>query len=94
MASIQTQVIVSTPALLHTGAGYLQALLASHTQGAAETIILYDNTSAAGTPLLTLNLAAGTPPFTLFLSNHHLIQFTTGLYIDPGKCNVRVWLIA
>ena len=83
---------------LHTGAGRLFALLLSHNQTSAQTVTLYDNTAASGTVLAQMHLHPQQSPTYLRLGaapgREEGLQFSHGLTVDPGTCDVMLWLAA
>lgn len=86
-----TYIAASTPALVHTGAGWLSGVVASHAQAAAQTVTIYDNVAAAGVPALVVHVAPGASPAVIMLTPAQAVGFSTGLYVDPGGCDVGVW---
>ncbi len=74
---------------LHTGKGWLLAVLVSHGQAAAQTVTFYDNTAASGAVILTLTLPANPAPcYVEFLAP---IAFSQGLTVAPAGADVNVW---
>ena len=74
------------------GKGYLHAILISTaTSGAVQTATFYDSLAGSGEVLLVLNLyyLYSNPNHIVFPANMPL-EFTTGLTIDPGNCDVHV----
>ena len=78
-------------ATVHTGPGLLLGLLISHAEAAAQTVTLYDNTSAAGTVLLAIDVAPEASPAHLVFPRDLAPAFATGLHVVPGACKVALW---
>ncbi|MEW5870729.1 MAG: hypothetical protein AB1894_15760 [Chloroflexota bacterium] len=82
----------STTKTIHTGPGQVLSILATTTNGAAQTITLYDNTAASGDILLTINLIAY-GPVIIILPLEHRLRFDTGLtVVTPATvtCHVTI----
>lgn len=88
-----TYVAAGAPALVHAGAGWLSGVVASHAQAAAQTVTIYDNTAAAGVPVLVVHVAPAASPAVVMLTPGQAIPFSTGLVVDPGGCDVGVWAV-
>ncbi len=88
-----TYVGAGSPALVHTGAGWLTGVVASHGQAAAQTVIVRDGTTGAGTVVCFLHVAPEASPTLLMLTPGQAIPFETGLHVDPGGCDVGVWAV-
>lgn len=88
-----TYIAASTPTLIHTGAGWLSGWVASHAQATAQTVTIYDNTAAAGTPVAVVHVAPEASPAALMLTPGQAIAFGIGLYVVPGGCDVGVWAV-
>lgn len=69
------------------------SLLASHGEVAAETISFYDGMDASGTKLLQVVIPAGVAPVLLEFKPYS-INFTIGLYVDPGACKLFLERVA
>ena len=80
--------------LLHSGAGKILALSASHCQAAAQSITLYDGLSPAAPLLWSIWLRAGGEPIFIQFPTGAPLTFDQGLYVDPSACVVHLITIA
>ena len=80
-------------ATLHSAAGRLLAFLISHAQTSIQTVTFYDNTAASGTVILTVDVSHNETPRYLAFPRNAGIEFTTGLHVAQGNCDVAVWRI-
>lgn len=80
-------------ATVHSAAGRLIAVLVSHAQAGVQTVTFYDNTAAAGTVILVLNIDPAQCPYYLELPRDAAIAFSTGLHINQGNCDIAVWSV-
>jgi hypothetical protein len=78
LVSVATKEIAADGAV-KTGPGSLVALLLTAGDGAAATIVLYDNTAASGTKLVTLKAPTGT---SVQWSPSNPTVFGVGCYAD------------
>jgi hypothetical protein len=80
--------------LVHTGRGKLVALLLTTASTGAVSIVIYDNTAASGTILMTIVLNPGESPTFLRFPDDIPLTFTTGLYLGiPAQTTVYAWAI-
>lgn len=87
----KTQYAAAAGPLVHTGAGRLAALLVTNSTAAAVAFTVYDNTSAAGTVLLTVNVPAGQAPTMLHFPADLPVTFATGLYLAGAAAGATVY---
>ncbi|MEA3438860.1 MAG: hypothetical protein U9R58_01100 [Chloroflexota bacterium] len=73
---------------IHTGAGSVISLIISHSEAAAQTITLYDNTIASGTVLAAFKVAPEASPKQITFPVPYYLRFSTGLTVEPGNCTV------
>lgn len=76
---------------VHTGPAWLLALLVSHDQSAAQTVMVYDNTAGSGEIALRLTVRPTTnnPYYVEFV---HPIPLDVGLtVVAPTGVDVHVW---
>ncbi len=85
--------VITANTLVHTGPGALVAVLVSHSQSAAQTVTIYDNTAGSGTVLFSVILPPNIPPFFVELSSSLQLPFSTGLYVSPATATMIVWAI-
>jgi len=76
----------SGAATVHTTPGQLLAILAT-TAASADTITLYDSSTASGDVLITLHLRPDTP-LQIFTPENIPLAFWKGLTIDPSASHV------
>lgn len=76
---------IAADTLIKTGPGALVAVVLSGAASQIAAVIIYDNTSAAGTKLLTLTVAAGE---TVCFTPCAPIVFGTGIYADVDGTGV------
>jgi hypothetical protein len=70
----------------HGKPGKLLGVIASTAAASTETVVIYDNTTASGDVLLTLNVNETAPIFLFFPPGLEL-EFTA-LSVDPANCDV------
>jgi hypothetical protein len=76
--------------VVHTGQGWLLAVLISHNQAAVQTATVYDNTAATGTVALQVSLPAGASPF--YCEFLHPIEVSQGItVVAPANVDVHLW---
>ena len=80
---------VTDEGLVHTGKGYLTGYLASHEEISAQAVIFYDNTSDSGVIIHKVFIDRAMSPFFVIFRDG--LAFSTGLYVNPGNCEVAVW---
>jgi hypothetical protein len=85
----------STPAnAIHTGAGALRGFLISNNSASSlATVTFFDNTTATGSILLTVNVPASTQPYYIMFPRDHAPRFTVGLSATFTFSAVAVWSI-
>jgi hypothetical protein len=78
-----------------TGPGKLLAVLLSHAETSTQTVTFYDDTSAPspGNEILVVHVAPEHCPCYLTLPRDLPLQFSTGLSLDPGLCDVHLWAV-
>jgi hypothetical protein len=81
--------VAGSSSTIHTGAGRLLGYLISHSETTTQSVSFYDNTTARGTILHKVNVAAEQSPF--FVRFEDAFYFNTGLTVNPGNCEVSVW---
>ncbi len=54
--------VAGTTTVVHTGEAWLLAVLVSHGLGSAQTVTVYNNTSASGAVVLSVTLPPNPPP--------------------------------
>lgn len=96
MPAADIQICITASTLIYTGGGFLAGLVASIRSGGASGLIsVYDNTSAAGTPILELAIIAGLAPFVLFFNDRFAPRFNTGCYVAiTGDVSLNLWAAA
>lgn len=80
--------------LLHSGAGKVLALSASHCDSAAQSITLYDGLSPAAPLLWRLWLRAGGEAIFIQFPTAAPLEFELGLFIEPSACVAHLITIA
>jgi hypothetical protein len=77
------------------GPGKLLAVLLSHAEASPQTVTFYDDTAApsAGNELLVVHVAPEQCPCYLAFPRDLPLQFSTGLALDPGTCDVHLWAV-
>ena len=75
--------------LVHTGSGYLLGYLISHAESSAQAVVFYDNTAASGTVIQRVYVSPESSP--RYLRFPIGISFATGLFVNPGNCEVSIW---
>lgn len=78
---------------VHSAPGRLIAVLISHAQAGVQSAIFYDNTAAAGTVILTINIDPTRCPYYVEFPRDQAIPFSTGLHVNQGNCDVNVWSV-
>jgi hypothetical protein len=81
------------PVTVHAGRGYLGCLALSHSESSPQTVIVYDNTTAAGTVLMQLIVNPSLAPSVVQFNEKLMPQYSTGLAIDPANCSGLVLAI-
>lgn len=76
--------------LVQAGRGLLLAVVAGHSQAAAQTVTLYDSLLPSGVVLLRLAIPAGSPPVHLVFPGAAALRFEHGLAISAGACDVHL----
>lgn len=78
-----------------TGSGKLLGFLISHAETTTQTVTFYDDTSApsVGNELLTVHIAPEQCPTLIRFPRDLPIQFSTGLAISYGNCDLNVWVV-
>ena len=92
MATRYYGTLVTASTLVHTGAGRLYGVLISNVDEASQNVIIYDNTSAAGTKLFDIDVPPALAPVQ-FDWRAMAMDFSTGLYVVPGSAKVHVWAV-
>ena len=77
--------------LVHNGPGVVTGLLISHGDPLAQTVILYNGTSAADPVLSKIVVHADQAPVYLKFTMVEALRFTVGLAVDPAACEVSVF---
>ena len=80
-------------ATVHSAAGRLLAFLVSHAQGTVQTVTFYDNTAASGIVILAVNVDPTESPAFIAFDRNAGIEFSTGLHVAQGNCDVAVWSV-
>lgn len=80
---------VTEVGLVHTGKGFLRGYLASHEEISAQPVTFYDNIAGAGTIIHKVFIDRAMSPFYVIFEDG--IAFSTGLYVNPGNCEVSIW---
>ena len=93
MANYIATRVSGTNRIVHTGSGLLYALLASHAETTAQVVSLYDGLAETGEPLLRIYVAAEQSPYFLNFQDRLSVPFITGLTVQPGNCEVNLWLV-
>lgn len=76
---------------IHSKAGILRGFLINATSNSAVcTVTFYDNTTATGTVLLTVDVH-GTSPFYVMFPRDFAIRFTTGLSLTLSNATAVIW---
>lgn len=78
---------------VHTGAGWLTGLVASHGQTTAQTVTVYDGTAAVGSPRLRVHVGPERSPAGMMWTPGQAIRIETGLTVVAGGCDVLVWAV-
>ncbi|MBN2148703.1 MAG: hypothetical protein JW726_15050 [Anaerolineales bacterium] len=87
------QGVKTASALVHTGRGWVVGLVCSIATGQTEgDVIVYDNTSAAGTKIFQATLHEHMPLVIFFPSNCRPL-FTTGCYVAVSNVVVSYWIV-
>ena len=83
----------SSPAnAIHTGRGMLRGFLICPADlSAFGQVTFYDNTTATGTVLLSLDLPAAGAPFYVQFPRDHAPRFSTGLSLTLSNATVTFW---
>jgi hypothetical protein len=90
----KTTYAADSGALIHTGPGKLVALLLTTADTSAVSIVIYDNTAASGTVLMTIVLHPEQSPTFLRFPDDIPTTFATGLYLSiPSQTTVYAWAI-
>jgi hypothetical protein len=77
---------------VHTGSGYLAAVIVSHAESATQTVTFFDGHDTGGDVILVLQVASQRSPMYLAFSSRYPVRFDHGLTVDPGNCEVFVIL--
>jgi hypothetical protein len=80
---------------LHSGAGRLLGYLVSHNESTAQAVTFYDSASASGQVLHRVYVPAERCPALVRFGAGpgESINFSNGLTVDPGNCEVTVWSV-
>lgn len=77
--------------LVHNGPGVITGLLISHGEASAQTVILYNGTSASDPVLGKIVVNQDQPPVHLKFSMVEALRFSNGLTVNPASCEVLVF---
>jgi len=80
----------SSPATLAAGFGLIYAIIASTDNAASQTFTIYDSLAAPGDILFQMTCHPSGPVNYIFFPQNMPLQFSTGLTIDPGECDVFI----
>ena len=82
--------VLTTSTLVATGRNYISGLVAGGDGTNVATVGVYDNTSATGTPVLTLIVPAGSRQVIYDVT--HSIQVDNGLYVSVSGTGANFML--
>ena len=75
---------------VHAGPGVCSGLVVSHSQGSAQTVILYDGTDVTGTVIARIVVNPGEEPSVILFPNPQ-VRFASGLTVQPANAEVLVF---
>jgi len=81
----------SGAATYHIGQGKVYGFIASTTNAAAQTFVLYDSALTTGSVLLSFTVPADDYAVVFFPEDKPVV-FNEGLTIDPTNCDVLLFL--
>jgi hypothetical protein len=88
--------VTGSKAALQSGAGRLLGYLISHKQADPQTVTFYDSLTASGSILHVVIVPLASCPYYVRFGHagrDEGIQFSTGLSVVAGSCEVAVWSV-
>jgi len=83
------QVLTAAAKTLYTGRGTISCIILTPVGGTVSTVVVYDATSATGTPILTL-----TATNESVVARFDNLYFTTGLHVAPTGSGAIAYVYA
>jgi hypothetical protein len=78
------------PATLAAGFGLVYAIIASTDNAVSQTFTIYDSLAASGDILFQMTCHPSGSVNQIVFPQNMALQFSTGLTIDPGECDVFI----
>lgn len=76
------------------GEGRVYGFVASTDAGTPDAFTIYDSAVTTGAELITVNIPNADPVTAVFFPKDMPLVFTEGLTIDPGNCDVLLFIAA